>query len=112
MNDDLNTPLALSVLYNLITETNKLISQKKLDKKTATDILNLWNKINKVFGLTIATPDFALSEIPAEIKNLAQEREQARQQKDFQKSDDLRELIRKKGYEIKDEKEGYKVKKV
>jgi len=108
MNDDLNTPLALSVLYNLITETNKLISQKKLDKKTAKNILGLWNKMNKVFGLTIKEKQ---TEIPAEIKNLAQEREQARQQKDFQKSDDLRELIRKKGYEIKDEKEGYKMKK-
>jgi len=109
MNDDLNTPLALSVLYNLITETNKLISQKKLDKKTAADILSLWNKMNKVFGLTLKGER---AEIPAEIKNLAQEREQARQAKDFQKSDDLRKLIRKKGYEIKDEKERYKIKKV
>ena len=109
MDDDLNTPLALSVLYDLITETNKLISQEKLDKKTAENILSLWNKMNKVFGLTIKEKEI---EIPAEIKNLAREREQARQQKNFQKSDDLRELIRKKGYEIKDEKTGYKMKKV
>lgn len=112
MDDDLNTPLALSILYNLITETNKLISQEKMDEKTAAGILSLWNKMNKVFGLTITVADFALAEIPAGIKNLAREREQARQAKNFQKSDGLRELIRKKGYEIKDKKEGYKIRKV
>ena len=109
MDDDLNTPLALSVLYNLITETNKLASRKKLDKKTAADTLNLWNKMNKVLGLVIKD---GLIEIPEEIKNLAEARERARRQENFQKSDSLRNLIRKKGYEIEDKEGGYRVKKI
>jgi len=109
MDDDLNTPLALSVLYNLITETNKLASRKKLDKKTAADTLNLWNKMNKVFGLVIKDGPI---EIPEEIKNLAEARERARRQENFQKSDSLRNLIKKKGYEIEDKEDGYRVKKI
>ena len=109
MDDDLNTPLALSVLYNLITETNKLASRKKLDKKTAAETLNLWNKMNKVLGLVIKD---GLIEIPEEIKNLAEARERARHQENFQKSDSLRNLIRKKGYEIEDKEGGYRVKKI
>jgi len=109
MDDDLNTPLALSVLYNLITETNKLASRKKQKKKTAADTLNLWNKMNKVFGLVVKDGPI---EIPEEIKNLAEARERARRQENFQKSDSLRNLIRKKGYEIEDKEGGYRVKKI
>ena len=51
MNDDLNTPLALSVIYEFITETNKKIAENKLSSKEAGAILNFWEKVNKVFGL-------------------------------------------------------------
>ena len=50
-------------------------------------------------------------EIPQEIIDLGQEREQARMNKDWEKSDALRDLIKRKGYEIKDTKEGVEIKK-
>ena len=102
MNDDLNTPIALSVLYELITETNKLNPANKKD------ILGLWEKMNKVFGLNISKEE---AEIPEDIKKLAKERDEAKKIKDFPKSDELRNLIDKKGYLIEDTKEGYKIKK-
>ncbi len=108
MNDDLNTPLALSVIYELITETNKLIGEEKLSTLTAKNILAFWNKANKVFGLIIA----AQKEIPENVIVLANRRKKAKEEKDFQLSDDLREEIEKLGYIIEDLKDNnYLIKK-
>jgi len=53
-----------------------------------------------------------LEKIPEEIKKLAEEREEARKNKDFKKSDELRQKINSLGYEIKDSPEGYKINKI
>jgi cysteinyl-tRNA synthetase len=99
MDDDLNTPLALSVLYELITETNKLLAENKLGAEEAKKILGLWEKMNKVFGLAIKQ---TATEIPEEIRKLSEERKTARENKDFPKSDELRKIIEEKGYIVED----------
>lgn len=101
MDDDLNTPLALSVLYELITKTNKLLAENKLGKDEAKNVLALWEKMNKVFGLVI----FKEEEVPEEIIKLAEERKKARENKDFRKSDELRDKILESGYIIEDLKD-------
>lgn len=105
MNDDLNTPLALSVLYELITETNKKNDEKNLSSVDAKNILILWKKMNSVFGLILS----GQAEIPEEIKLLMQKREAARAGKDFKESDNLRALIEKHGFVIEDTKDGQKI---
>jgi cysteinyl-tRNA synthetase len=50
--------------------------------------------------------------IPEAILKLAEERELARQNKDFEKSDELRAKINSLGYEIKDLPDGYKINKI
>ena len=108
MDDDLNTPLALSVLYELITETNKLVSQSEFGQIDAKNILALWEKTNKVFGLVISKEE----KIPEEIIRLAEERKKARENKDFGKSDELRDKISDLGYVIEDLKDNkYSIKK-
>lgn len=110
MNDDLNTPVALSVLYELMTETNKLIAENNLGSEIARKILALWEKMNKVFGLVISEKEI---KIPQEIINLAEKRKIARQKKDFQKADELRDQVLKMGYAIEDqENNGFVVKRV
>lgn len=101
MDDDLNTPLALATLYELITATNKLLAENNLNGATAKKVLVFWEKINKVFGLTAA----ASIEIPQNILAIAKERKFARTSKDFQQSDELRDKILKMGYIIKDLKD-------
>jgi cysteinyl-tRNA synthetase len=109
MNDDLNTPLALSILYELMTKTNKLFAENKLGAENARQILKIWEKINKVFGLIL--PE--VLEIPEEIKNLAEERKAARKNLNFKISDELRDKILKLGYIIEDLKDNnYTVKKL
>jgi cysteinyl-tRNA synthetase len=109
MDDDLNTPLALSVVYELITETNKLLAENKLGEKEAQNILKLWQKMNKVFGLKI---DKKTETIPKEVTDIAEERKKARNDKNFELSDQLRDRIEKMGYIVEDLKNNeYTIKK-
>ena len=84
-----------------------MIKDKKISpaNKKAT-ILNF----DKVLGLNFK--NLKEEKIPKEIKKLAEEREQARKNKDFKKSDELRNKIEKLGYEIKDSSEDYKIEKI
>lgn len=102
MDDDLNTPLAMSAIYELITETNKAIAKNKLTQEDAKNILSLWERINRVLGLKIEERKI---EIPKEIIDLAEERKTAKENKDFEKSDEIRKKIEKKGFSIKDSKD-------
>lgn len=106
MDDDLNTPLALSNLYEMITEVNKKSAENSLSSSDAKKILSFWKKINSVFGFVLS----GQAEIPAEIKELLKKREDARKQKDFGKSDELRALIEKHGFSIEDTKDGVTIK--
>ncbi len=108
LDDDLNTPLALSNLYELISQVNSEITSDKLSSQSAKVILTLWKKINSVLGFTL----LGQAEIPEEIKRLIEQREIARSGKDFKKSDDLRALIEKKGFILEDTKDGMKIKAV
>ncbi|HBI34036.1 MAG TPA: cysteine--tRNA ligase [Candidatus Moranbacteria bacterium] len=105
MNDDLNTPLALAAVYEIITEVNKKIDNETLSSSDAKKILMLWKKINSVFGLILS----GQAEIPEEIKLLVKQRQEARNGKDFKKSDDLRALIEKHGFILEDTKDGQKI---
>jgi cysteinyl-tRNA synthetase len=50
--------------------------------------------------------------IPDEILSLTKEREQARIDKDWARSDELRDKIKSLGYEVKDTDSGYKISKI
>ena len=74
---------------------------------------NLQNlrKFDSVLGLKIDEEILEeKTKIPQEIINIAEQRKIARENKDWNKSDELRELIQSKGYEIKDNKDGYEIK--
>ena len=100
INDDLNTPEALAVLWNLIKDSN--ISNNSKYK--------LILDFDKIFGLNL--DKIKQEKVPDEIMKLAEERENARKNKNWKKADQLRFLINKKGYIIEDTKKGYVVKKL
>jgi len=108
MDDDLNTPLALSALYDMITHTNKKISSGEMNAEKAAKILTTFRKMNKVFGLRFPEKD---TKIPKDVVILAEERQKSRKDKDFQKADELRKEIEKKGYVVEDLGRDYKIKK-
>ena len=100
VNDDLDTPRALTVLWDVLKD--ETISNA--DKKAT--ILDF----DKVLGLGFA--NLKEDKIPNEVVKLVNKREQARKDKDFKKSDELRKEINSLGYEIKDTAEGKKVYKI
>ena len=97
LEDDLDTPRALSLLWDIIKDENVSPSDKKA---TVLDF-------DKVFGLGFE--NLKKEKIPKEIIKLAEEREEARKNKNFKKSDELRDKINNLGYDIKDEENGYKI---
>ena len=99
MDDDFDTPKALAVIFNLVKEANIKGGGKKVHKLMLEfdEILNIFEKEIK---------------IPKEIQLLAQEREKARKNKDFKKSDILRDEIKEKGYVIEDSGKGVLIKKI
>jgi cysteinyl-tRNA synthetase len=106
MNDNLNSPLALSVVYELINEVNLKISENKLGPNGAKGILFFWEEINKIFGLKF---EEIILETPKNILDLVRKRKEARKNKDFKKSDEIRAKIEKLGYVIEDDPEGQKI---
>jgi cysteinyl-tRNA synthetase len=100
VNDDLDTPRALSLLWDVMKDENISNADKKVT------ILDF----DKVLGLGFE--NLKADVIPKEIMKLVNEREEARADKAFKKSDELREKINSLGYEVKDTFQGQKVSKL
>jgi len=93
VNDDLNTPQALALFWDVIKDGN----MSDADKKAT--ILDF----DKVLGLGFANlKETDMIEMPEEVLQLVKEREQARREKDFKKSDELRAQINSLGYKVYD----------
>ncbi|MDQ1284010.1 MAG: cysteinyl-tRNA synthetase [Patescibacteria group bacterium] len=109
MDDDLNTPKALSVLYEMISKTNATIAEGKMDSAEAKKISQAWEKMNKVFGLKIKSKRDG---IPLDIKELGRKRLAERIKQNFKEADLIREEIEKAGYLVEDLKDNnYSIKK-
>src|SRR5205823_6097155 len=88
-----------------IRETNRAMDAGALGTAEARAWLQWWDEINQVLGLDEAkTPG-----LPSEIGALAQQRAQARLAKDFWKSDELRDELSARGWDVRDTKDGQKI---
>lgn len=108
INDDMNMPGAMSVVWEIARNAKKSIK-----------FADLLLKFDKVLGLDMKNAENYLLEfkheesegLPEEIKALVEERKQARAEKNWAKSDEIRDRIISLGYSIKDTKDGIIVKK-
>ena len=102
INDDLNMPAAMGVVWEVVRQENK-----------SPEFAKLLLKFDTVLGLKIDEETNATKEeIPEEIEQLVEQRKEARKNKDWAKSDKLRDLIKEKGYEVKDTKDGVEIKRI
>lgn len=99
VNNDLNIPQALAVMWDLV----------KSDYPTSAKAKSLL-EMDKVLGLKLDEYIGKKLEIPKEVQKLVDQREQARKAGDFKQSDKLRHEIKKLGYEVKDTPKGSKIK--
>lgn len=100
INDDLNPPQALAIMWEAIKDESLLANDKK----------QLLLDFDKVFGLGLSK--IKRLEIPAEIKKLAAQREKLRREKKWQEADEIRKKIEGLGYKIEDASEKTNIKKV
>ena len=98
MDDDLNIPVALQILWKLVRD------EKAVGK------INTIKKIDEVFGLDLLK--IKKVTVPANIQKLVVDREKARQSKNFKTADEIRNKITKLGYQISDTDDGAKVGKI
>lgn len=100
MDDDLDTPKALALFWELVHNPDIKVEDKKA---TMLDF-------DKIFGFGLES--IKEDKIPDEINALVEEREQARINKDWAKSDEMRDKIKSLGYEVKDVDGGSKISKL
>ena len=94
-------PIAMGIVWDTV----------RYEKKSP-EIAKLIKKFDTILGLKIDKPiTEKKQQLPQEILELVEQRKQARENKDWKKSDELRDLIQNKGYEIKDTKNGMEIKK-
>jgi cysteinyl-tRNA synthetase len=90
LDDDLNTPAALALLHEWRAAGQVDLLRRGLD----------------VFGLAV---DESTDEVPDEIRRLAEQRSEAREGRDFDRADELRAEIEKRGWEVQDVANGFRL---
>ncbi len=106
INDDLNMPAAMGIVWEIIRNQEK-----------AKQYAKLLLKFDKVLGLDLENSKQYLEEakqieLPEEIAELLEKRKQARENKDWKIADQIRDQLKEKGYSVKDTKEGMTVEKI
>ena len=102
LNNDLDTPGALAVFLKWMKEANKNIDS---------DLREKWNFM-KVFDSVFKFIKQEPEKIETKVKGLLNDREKARDRKDWKKADQLRAKILEHGWIIEDTKDGQKLKKM
>jgi cysteinyl-tRNA synthetase len=105
LDDDLNISAALGFLFESIRQTNRAMDENNLDAASAGAWLDWWKRINTVLDLEMEGEIV----VPPDVAQLAKERENARRQKNWKRSDELRDRISALGWEVRDTKDGPKL---
>ena len=106
MDDDLNTADAIGALFEIVRDANVTLTAES-SKAAIETALNALVSLCDVLGLMMKKA----GELPADIQALADARVQARKDRDWKKSDELRDQLKALGYIVEDTKEGQKVRK-
>ena len=108
LDDDLNISGALAVLFETMRESNRRIDQGELTLAQALGLLAWYERVNSVLALE---PRDDSDETPPEVDRLIAARFAARAEKDWKKSDELRDRLATLGWVVKDTKDGQRVSK-
>ena len=105
MDDDLNTADAMGALFEIVREANVGLNAES-SREAVETTLNTLLELCDVLGLLAKKQEDGL---PEDIQHLADERAQARKEKNWKRSDELRDQIKAAGYMIEDTPQGQKI---
>ncbi|MGN1092892.1 MAG: cysteine--tRNA ligase [Monoglobaceae bacterium] len=107
MDDDLNTADAISAIFELVADVNKIIT-----KKPAKSVCEECAKAIRELGAVLGLLQGGSGEADDDIQAILAERADARANKDWAKSDELRDKLRDMGYAVKDTPQGQQLIKI
>src|SRR5437868_6183153 len=105
LDDDLNISAALGYLFEVIRQTNRALDTNELGADSARTWLDWWEKVNQV----LAVDEVTAVALPKEIELLANQRAEARLAKKWRASDQLRDELSARGWDVRDTKDGQKI---
>ena len=117
MRDDINTAKAISYLFSIFKDAKEKIANG--DESVLGTLNSVTNTYNLI-GLFKANPSEFLAyvesknktDIPEKVTDLAQQRWQAKKDKNFALADEIRAKITDLGYVVKDTREGFEISKI
>ncbi|MFC6201300.1 cysteine--tRNA ligase [Lactiplantibacillus nangangensis] len=109
MDDDFNAQNGIAAVYELAKLANVYAGQARVQKATIQALQTTLVTLASVFGVKLdaATPELA----DADIQTLIDEREAARQNKDFAKADQIRDELKAQGIVLEDTPQGVRFRK-
>lgn len=111
--DDLGSPQAIASLFEFMSETNKRLDAELIGEKSGNIIISHLKRLDQVWAFIFSkNKDDIDPEEKELIESLIQERKKAKQEKNWQKADDIRRRIQEEGFTIEDRKDGTFYKKI
>lgn len=103
MNDDFNTPDAITAYFELVNEANPYIGRDQVTKTSLECIVELFKEMDQILGILAPEQDELLDD---EIERLIEERTEARKTKNWGRADEIRNLLTEKGIILEDTAQG------
>ena len=110
MDDDINVQNGITVVYELVKFANVYAQQKVVKAAALTEMKDLISELVSIFGVKLASSDNELND--EHIQALINERNEARKNKDFARSDQIRDELKAQGIILEDTPQGMRFKRV
>ncbi len=110
MDEDLNTADAVTALFELARDLNKMSTDSTVSKEQLLMGAELFDTMTEILGILYNRKK--ADDVPAEIKSLAEKRAAARKAKDFALADKLRDEIAALGWQVKETRQGTEITKL
>lgn len=104
MDDDFNTADAITVWFQLVSETNAYLQRETVEAASLQALLGLIGEFDDVLGLLL--PEAGEDLLDDEVENLIAERTEARKNRNFARADEIRDLLAAKGILLEDTPQG------
>ncbi|KRN29191.1 cysteine--tRNA ligase [Lactobacillus selangorensis] len=102
MDDDINVQNGMTVIYELAKLINNYVAQDKVAKQTLDTLKDTYTRLLSIFGVTFAQKQL----LDRDIEKMIHERNEARANHDYARSDELRDLLKDEGIILEDTPQG------